>query len=251
MYVLKEKTIARTSNLISELATFYDEGYIQGEPKLLKSGKEATVYCCRTDSLIDADWVAAKIYRPLNSRCFKNDAVYREGRVITDSRARRAVQNSSRKGRGMAFGMWIGHEFETLSTLHSHGADVPRPISLASSAMLMEYFGDEWTPAPRLADIEIDAKEASDLYRQILRNVEIGLSCHLVHGDLSEYNILYWKGEARIIDYPQAVDTLRNRNAYDLLERDIQRVTAYFAAYGLNSADPYRISRSLWAKYGK
>jgi RIO kinase 1 len=170
--------------------------------------------------------------------------------VIADARARRAVENKSRKGRGMAFGMWIGHEFETLTTLHAGGANVPRPIASAGSAMLMEYFGDEWSPAPRLADIEIDAKEAPNLYRQILRNVEIGLSCHLVHGDLSEYNILYWKGEARIIDYPQAVDTLRNGNAYALLQRDIERVTAYFAQYGVG-ADSHRVTRSLWGRYGK
>lgn len=150
----------------------------------------------------------------------------------------------------MAFGMWIGHEFETLTTLHANGANVPRPITLAGSAMLMEYFGDEWTPAPRLADLEISAKEAPELYRQVLRNVEIGLSCYLVHGDLSEYNILYWNGEARIIDYPQAVDTLRNRNAYSLFQRDIERVTAYFTQYGVD-ADPYRVTRSLWGRYVK
>jgi RIO kinase 1 len=142
----------------------------------------------------------------------------------------------------------MGHEYQTLDTLFRSGADVPRPIANAPSALLMEYYGDERAAAPQLAQIDLTQEEARTIYRRLIENIEIWLGCHIIHGDLSEFNILYWRGGARIIDFPQAVDPRTNRNACALLERDLDNVTRYFSHYGV-AADPIRTARSMWDRY--
>ncbi len=174
-------------------------------------------------------WAAAKIYRPRQSRRFQNDAIYTEGRRVGDARLRRAVKNKSRKGRAEEFGLWLGQEYQILRQLFDRGTDVPRPISSAGSAILMEYLGDGNAPAPQLSGISLTAWEARRLLPQVITNIELLLSCGWVHGDLSEFNMLYRHGKVWLIDFPQAVDAIRNRHAYTLLQRDLENVCAYFA----------------------
>jgi RIO kinase 1 len=234
-----------TQELTSALESFFEDELITDIAGVVKSGKEATVYCCRAGRTLGVDLVAAKIYRPRRSRGFQNDAVYREGRVILDKRIARAVRSKSRKGRESAFEMWLGHEFQALTALHAAGADVPRPIASAPSAVLMEYLGGEDGPALPLASIVLDRREARDLFERILRNVELFLRCGHIHADLSAFNILYHRGRATVIDFPQSVDPRANPHAFDLLHRDLENVCDYFAPYGIH-ADPYRLCTRIW-----
>src|ERR1051326_8313027 len=121
------------------LESFFAEGLITEVLYPVKRGKEAAVYCCQAHPSTGVDLLAAKIYRPREHRAFKNDAVYLEGRVITNGQVRRAVQKKSRLDRKVQFGLWVKHEFEVLTALAHAGADVPRPVAYTHDALLMEY----------------------------------------------------------------------------------------------------------------
>jgi RIO kinase 1 len=112
----------------------------------------------------------------------------------------------------------------------------------------MDYVGDESLPAPTLSDVALDREEAAELFSAVIDNVRLMLDNHFVHGDLSAFNILYWQGEIFIIDFPQVVGARNNPHAYTLLKRDIQRVSDYFARYGVWS-DPDRLAREMWEPY--
>ncbi len=232
---LEEQEILSQRDPVQEaLDYFFAEGMITELLYEVRRGKEATVYCCQAHPSTGAELLAAKVYRPRNDRGFKNDAIYQEGRVITNGQMRRAVQKKSRFGRQVQFGMWINHEFDVLATLHRAGADVPRPIARTQNAILMEYFGDRERAAPSLQGSELsNMEEARSVFDNLLRNIELWLAHNYIHGDLSGYNILYWQGQAKIIDFPQAVDPRFNSNALFLLTRDIERICQYIARYDL------------------
>jgi RIO kinase 1 len=248
-----------------------EAGWIDEVVRRVKSGKEATVYCCSTRATIGAELVAVKVYRDREDRTFKRDAVYREGTVILDRRLRRAVAKKSAAGRRLQYGSWIEGEFSTLCLLHAAGSDVPRPIlygagermllytggatplseaaiGLPAQAMLMEYVGDEVAAAPHLQHAPVEREEAGPLFERLLRNVETWLAHSRVHGDLSPFNVLYWEGRLKVIDFPQAVDPFVNPNARALLVRDLENVCRYFARHGVRS-DAARIADRLWRQY--
>ena len=232
----------------SSLDAFVAEGWISDVLHEVKSGKEATVYCCRAQPRAGVALVAAKVYRSRHLRTFKNDAIYRKGRVIGEKRVRRAVERKTAFGREAQFGLWVGHEWATLRLLHAAGADVPRPVTCSSSAILMEYVGNVHDPAPLLNDVSLTPDDAHDLFNRIMRNVELWLAYNVVHGDLSAFNILWWEGNVTIIDVPQAVDPRVNPNARDLLARDIDNVCRYFTRSGVR-ADPARLAARLWTRF--
>jgi RIO kinase 1 len=246
---LEEQTILAQQDPVEEaLDYFFAEGMITEILYPVKSGKEASVYCCRADPSTGAELVAAKIYRPRNHRGFKNDAVYLEGRVIIPARVRRAVQNKSRFGRQAQFGMWVNHEFEVLTALSRAGADIPHPIARTENAILMEYFGDREKAAPSLGGSELTSDQARAVFDSLLGNVELWLAHNYIHGDLSAYNVLYWQDQAKTIDFPQAVDPRFNPNAFSLLTRDIENICHYLARYGL-VYDGRRIAERLWHRF--
>ncbi len=232
------------------LVSFYAEELIVGEPVVVKSGKEATVYCCPAHPRTGQTWLAAKVYRPRQERGFKNDAVYQQGRTTMDARLDRAIHNKSKKGREVQFSTWIGAEYATLTKLHAAGADVPRPYGCAESALLLEYFGERGMAAPQLVNVELSHAEAGPLFEQLLHNLDICLEQDRVHGDLSAYNVLYWQGRLQIIDFPQAVDPIDNPQAYGLFARDVENICDYFADYGIQ-ADPRRLALTLWMRSGR
>lgn len=232
----------------SPFDTFIDQGLITGVLYTVKSGKEATVYCCEADPATGADLFAAKVYRERSRRNFKNDSVYREGRVILDQRLRRAFAKKSRVGREFQAGSWQHEEYEVLTLLHGAGADVPRPLASSSGAILMEYVGDRESAAQPLQNVALEQHEAQRLFEQVLRNVELWLSLDRVHADLSPYNILYWNGSLKVIDFPQAVDPRFNTNARGLLGRDLDNVCRYFSRFGVR-ADPVRLADDLWRRF--
>jgi RIO kinase 1 len=242
--------------LIDSLAPFYRENIITDVVHRVKGGKEANVYCCIAHHSMDIPLIAAKLYRPRTQRTLKNDAIYKAGRQLRDEegktvkgrREKLALAKKTRFGKHLDTVWWIGNEYGAQKKLFDSGAAVPRPIAHIGNTILMEYFGDEGMPAPTLIDVSLLPVEANDLFSVILENIKLMLDHHLVHGDLSPYNILYWEGDITIIDFPQIVDARTNPHAFTLLKRDIKRVCDYFARYGIKSNSTH-LSRELWEPY--
>jgi len=137
-----------------------------------------------------------------------------------------------------------------LGILHAAGANVPRPLVLGGKAMLLEFVGERDRPASRLCTLRLAPALAEALLEQALRNIEIMLACHVVHGDLSAYNLLYSGGRLRVIDLPQAVDAHSNPHARRLLIRDVANVCRYFASQGAD-AEPGTFAAELWELYAR
>jgi RIO kinase 1 len=244
----EQEILAAQDPVQAALDSFFTQGLITEILYTVKSGKEATVYCCQAHPSTGVELLAAKIYRSRNNRGFKNDAVYQEGRVILEGHVRRAVQNKSRFGREVQFAMWVNYEFQALKALYQAGVAIPRPFARAESAILMEYQGDRQHAAPALQHVELPEHKVRPVFEQLMRNIELCLAHNYIHADLSAYNVLYWQGEVSIIDFPQAVDPRFNPNALALLTRDIENICRYIARYGLER-DGQRIAEQLWHKF--
>lgn len=243
--------------VLSSLATFYEEDLITDVLSVVKSGKEATVYCCAAHPATGLEYVAAKVYRPRMFRSLSNDAVYRASRPQVDARGREgrgakrwnATAKESERGRAAKINAWIRYEYETQALLYNAGADTPRPLAQRGNALLMEYVGgDPGTSAPLLREVSLERDEAPPLFERVMRNIELWLACERVHGDLSPYNMLYWEGAITIIDFAQAVDPRYNPAVVELLTRDIARVCKYFARFGVE-ADAFELASDLWLRY--
>lgn len=242
--------------LIDSVGSFYRDNLIEDVTRMVKGGKEANVYCCPAGPTTGVALIAAKLYRPRMLRHLRNDALYKEGRLLLDSdgkeakgdREARAIRKKTRFGQNLSILNWIMHEYNAHRTLYQAGVDVPRPIAHRGNTILMAYIGDEWVAAPTLNEIRLDAAEARPLFERVVENIRLMLSQHYVHGDLSAYNILYWEKRIHIIDFPQLVDARKNGNALMLLERDVQRVCQYFGRSGVES-DPDLLVGRLWQEY--
>ncbi len=228
---------------------FVGEGLITDEIRTVRTGKEASVRLCRANpSTTGERLVAVKAYHPLDRRDFRDESVYRDGEWIKERRVRVALEKRTRYGRRVQGALWVDREWEMLRLLHGAGAPVPRPIALGPDAILMTFVGDEDLAAPQLRSHRPDPAEARDLFRQIVRTIELMLYRDVVHGDLSAYNVLVWEGRATVIDLPQAVDAKKNRFASELLRRDIRRICGYFDRHGVDS-DPDAIADDLWTAW--
>ena len=235
--------------ILSSLTSFYNANLITDVLRELRSGKEATVYLCRAHPGTDKEYLAAKIYRPRIFRSLKNDAVYRNNRHnVVDRRLRKATQNNTRLGRAVRVDNWIRYEYQTQCMVYDAGCDVPKPVGQYGNAVLMEYIGDEAAPAPMLRHVSIRPEEARIAFDRLIDNIRLFLSCDRIHGDLSPYNILYWRGEMKIIDFAQAVDARAEQDVLPLLFRDVNHVARYFTQHGL-TLDPDSLARKLWSRY--
>ena len=236
-----------TETLDDALEPFIADGLIENVLYPIKSGKEATVYCCRAGPALKADLVAAKVYKERSFRSFRDDSVYREGRVILDARARRAAARKTTFGQQVQSSLWTNHEWAVLKTLHQAGADVPEPLAQSSGGMLLEFVGDEDGAAPVLKDVRLGTAEAEALFDRLLDNVLLWLAYDIVHADLSPYNVLYrGDGDAVVIDFPQAVDPRVNTNAFRLLHRDIENLARFFARFGVRR-DAFGLAERYWS----
>jgi RIO kinase 1 len=243
--------------LIDSLGGFYEQRWINDVLRLVKGGKEASVYQCQGTASTGAEFIAAKVYRPRPLRNLRNDSLYREGRAnldsdgqeILDSRMQRAMRKRTDYGMELLHTSWLAHEFTTLQKLYAAGADVPTPYASGNNAILMGYVGHADVAAPVLSSVRLGGAEARWLFQRVLRNVEIMLRQERIHGDLSAYNILYLDGRITLIDFPQAISPQENRNAYRIFERDLARVCEYFAHQGVR-ADPRNLAADLWTSHG-
>ncbi len=243
------------STLLSHLENYLDEHLITEILECVRGGKEATVFRCRAGRRDHGgngngapDFYAAKIYRPQEHRSFRNDAVYQSGRVILNARTRRAVEKRTEFGRQAHQGLWAAAEYETQHLLWHRGVAVPRPVAFNGQAILMEWIGDEHHPAPQLRHAQLTPEQARCAYDALIADVERMLDNHRIHGDLSPFNILYWQGRPRIIDFPQSADARMNTNAYGLLCRDVENVCRFFRKWDV-AQDPYRLATRLWDRY--
>jgi RIO kinase 1 len=238
--------------LLAQLDPLIEQHLITEVLRPIKTGKEAVVYCCHAHPTLERELVAAKVYRPFETRSFKRDAVYQQGRERgsrPDARVLRALGKKTRHGRLHKFSAWIAHEERTLQVLHDAGADVPEPIERVGPVVLMEYVGDSEHPAPMLTNVSFDEGEAARLYEQVLGNVGLFLKNHRVHADLSAFNLLYWEERAVIIDFPQAVDPRYNDDAFDLLIRDLRNVNDFFEDHGVEVVDPIQHALGIWREH--
>jgi RIO kinase 1 len=243
--------------LLDSLGAFYEQKWISDVLRLIKGGKEASVYLCRSGIAVDAPLLAAKVYRPRQFRNLKNDALYRVGReeldenghVITDDGPLHAIRKRTAYGEKLRHQSWIAYEYQALQDLHAAGADVPVPYAMGNNAILMEYIGDLSMAAPALQSLDLEPAEANSLFERTLRNIDVMLAQNRIHGDLSAYNILFWGGQITLIDFPQVIPPQSNPAAWTIFRRDISRVCEYFASQGIE-ANPRRLSAELWTAHG-
>ena len=202
-----------------------DEGLIDEVISRLMSGKEADVYVVRCNSEIRC----AKVYKEAAKRSFKQAVLYREGRNTRNSRRTRAMEKGSKFGRQQQEQTWHSAEVDALSKLAKVGVRVPQPYACIDGVLLMELVTDsEGSAAPRLSEVAMSAEQAQEGHSRVMRFVVRMLCAGLVHGDLSEFNILVDENGPVIIDLPQAVDAAANNNAEFMLKRDVNRITSFY-----------------------
>ncbi len=215
------KTPARIEPLVVD-------GLVDSVLRQLMSGKEAMVYVVQCGDEIRC----AKVYKEANKRGFHTAVDYTEGRKVKNSRQARAMAKRSRYGREEQEAAWQHAEVDALRRLAAAGVRVPTPYQFHEGVLLMELVADEdGEPAPRLNDLALSAEEAQRFHAELIRQVVRMLCAGIVHGDLSEYNVLVDAAGPVIIDLPQAVDAAANNNARRMLERDVVNLTTYFGQF--------------------
>jgi RIO kinase 1 len=233
------------------LELFADAGYITDVVNEVKSGKEATVYCCRAHPSTGRELVAAKVYEIDTAAHYRMSKLYADGRFRVykpDSRQERAIKSGKHRGREMVFADWVGQEYANLCAFHAAGADVPAPIAQCGPGILMEYVGDAACPAPMLVGATLSPEEARTLFEQAMRNIRVFLAKDRVHGDLSPYNMLLWNDRLVIIDLPQVVHARWNDEAFKVLQRDIENILQFFGRRGVE-ASATELVIDLWRRY--
>jgi RIO kinase 1 len=228
--------------LVTELAA------VDTELGILKTGKEADVYLLRR-AVPGTDrecLLAAKRYRDAEHRMFHRDAGYLEGRRTRESRVNRATANRSNFGREAIAGQWAQAEFTALCRLHEAGVPVPYPVQVTGTEVLLEFIGGtDGAAAPRLAETRPGEAALAELWEQLTAALVTLAELGLAHGDLSAYNLLVQGDRLIIIDLPQVVDVISNPNGSGFLSRDAHNVADWFAARGLEDADPEALTRLL------
>ncbi len=227
------------------LAVLVEEGLIDEVIGQLMSGKEATVYVVRCGEEIRC----AKVYKDANQRSFRKNASYQEGRKVKNSRQARAMEKGSRYGRKMQEEVWQSAEVDALYRLAAAGVRVPQPHLCFAGVLLMDLVRDaEGHAAPRLNDVEL-SEELALAYHALLLNQVVRMLCAgVIHGDLSEYNILVGADGPVIIDLPQAIDAAGNRNAAEMFERDVSNLRSYFSAFAPTLTNTEH-GKEIWAHY--
>lgn len=204
------------------------DGLVDEVIRPLKSGKEADVFVVRCGSEIRC----AKVYKDVNTRSFRQAAQYQEGRKVRNSRQTRAMEKGTRYGRKQQEEVWQNAEVDALYRLAGAGVRVPQPHCFVDGVLLMELVTDsDGDAAPRLNDLELTDAQARTYHAALIMEVVRMLCAGIVHGDLSEYNVLVTADGPVIIDLPQAVDAASNNNAAQMLERDVENLAAHFGRF--------------------
>jgi len=227
------------------LQPLIEDGLIDGVIGQLMSGKEATVYTVRCGSEIRC----AKVYKEAAKRSFKKATQYQEGRKVRNSRRARAMEKNSKYGRKQQEETWQNAEVDALYLLANAGVRVPKPYGCFDGVLLMELVTDDsGDVAPRLGDVAMSSEQALEDHALMMDYVVLMLCAGIVHGDLSEFNVLVDDYGPVIIDLPQAVDASANNHAESMLYRDVDNMAHYYGQFApelLNS----QYGKEIWALY--
>ncbi len=203
------------------LQPLIDDGVIDEVLRSLKSGKEATVYVVRSGQRL----LCAKVYRDMGQRSFQKRAQYQEGRKVRGSRQTRAMAKSTRFGKKEQESAWKNAEVDALYQLVAVDVRVPKPYGYFSDVLLMEMVTDAaGDPAPRLGEVDLSRETALEFHAFLIQQVVRMLAIGLIHGDLSEFNVLVGRDGPVIIDLPQVVNAAGNNGALAMLERDVNNL---------------------------
>jgi RIO kinase 1 len=222
-----------------------DDGLIDEVISQLMSGKEATVYMVRCGD----DVRCAKVYKEAIKRSFKKAAQYQEGRKSRNSRRARAMEKGSKYGRDQQESAWQNAEVDALYKLAEVGVRVPQPFGCFDGVLLMELVTDDaGDVAPRLNDVVMPAEQAQEDHTLVMHYVKLMLCAGIIHGDLSEFNVLVDDYGPVIIDLPQAVDASANNNAKAMLMRDVANMTNYYAQFSPDLKTS-KYGEEMWALF--
>lgn len=228
-----------------QLLPLVDYGIIDEVIRPLMSGKEASVYVVRSQGRI----CAAKVYKESIHRSFRQRSEYAEGRTVRNSRQKRAMAKGSRYGKTLLEENWQNAEVDCLYRLDHAGVRVPIPIHYSDNVLLMELVLDEeGYPAPRLWDYTPTPEEACRIHEFLIRQIVRMLCAGVVHGDLSEYNILMSVDGPVIIDFPQATDAANNQNSERIFLRDVKNLKNYLGKYA-PQLKKTQFGREIWDLY--
>lgn len=232
----------KTPNRILPLV---EDGLVDDVIRRLMSGKEADVFIVRCGDEIRC----AKVYKEASKRSFKKAVEYQEGRKVRNSRRQRAMEKGSKFGRQQQEDVWQNAEVDALYKLAAAGVRVPEPYGCFDGVLLMELITDEdGDVAPRLNDVGMTAEQAREDYAEMMNNIKLMLTAGLIHGDLSEFNVLVDDYGPVVIDLPQAVDAAANNNAKRMLTRDVDNMTRYYAQYAPELLKT-NYAKEIWALF--
>jgi RIO kinase 1 len=227
------------------LQPLIDDGVIDEVLRPLKSGKEATVYLVRTGGQTRC----AKVYRDMAQRSFQRRAQYQEGRKVRGSRQARAMSKSTRFGRREQEAAWKNAEVDALYQLVGAGVRVPKPYGYFNDVLIMELVTDDaGNPAPRLGEIELSAQKAREFHDFLIGQIVRMLNIGLIHGDLSEFNVLVSPDGPVIIDLPQVVNAAGNNNALAMLERDVNNIRGTLGRFAPDLLTT-EFAREMWEHF--
>ncbi|WP_315312992.1 PA4780 family RIO1-like protein kinase [Pantoea vagans] len=222
-----------------------DDGLIDDVLQRLKSGKEADVYTVLCGGKVQC----AKVYKEATQRSFKQAVQYQEGRKTRNSRNARAMQKGTKFGRKQQEESWQTAEVDALFRLANAGVRVPQPYLCIDGVLLMELVTDaNGSVAPRLSDVTLSEEEAITDFHTMIRNIVRMLCAGIVHGDLSEFNVLLDDQGPVIIDLPQAVDAAANNHAESMFERDVDNITSYYGQFS-PALLKTRYAKEIWQLY--
>jgi RIO kinase 1 len=222
-----------------------EDGLVDEVIRQLMSGKEAMVFVVRCGEELRC----AKVYKEANKRSFRQSVDYTEGRKTKNSRRARAMEKGSRFGRKAREEAWQSAEVDALTRLAAAGVRVPRPYNFHEGVLLMELVTDaDGDPAPRLNDVEFTEEDARMHHQTLMMQVVRMLCAGVVHGDLSEYNVLLGSEGPVIIDLPQAVDAAGNNHARSMLQRDVGNLTSYFGRFAPELLTT-EYGKEIWSLY--
>ncbi len=227
------------------LEPLLEDGLIDGVVRQLMSGKEAMVFVVHCGD----DIRCAKVYKEANKRSFRQAVDYTENRKTKNSRQARAMAKGTKFGRQAQEAAWQSAEVDALYRLAAAGVRVPTPYNFHEGVLLMELVADaDGNAAPRLNDVSFTEDEALAHHASLMREVVRMLCAGVIHGDLSEFNILVSADGPVIIDLPQAVDAAGNNHAQAMLTRDVNNLRTYFGQYA-PSLLTTQYAREIWALY--
>jgi len=227
------------------LQALIDDGVIDEVMRPLKSGKEAAVYVVRCGD----DVRCAKVYKDMAQRSFQQRVQYQEGRKVRGSREARAIGKATKYGRKQQEKAWKNTEVDALYQLRDAGVRVPEPYGYHHGVLVMELVVDaDGHSAPRLGEVELSHDQARGFHRFLVRQVVKMLCVGLIHGDLSEYNVLVAPDGPVIIDLPQVVSAAGNNASRSMLLRDVNNITASLGRWAPELLDTW-YAEEMWALF--